>query len=229
MAYTSDELFHFIGHSSPYDDEKNYQVLLKILTSNCISHEPHDGTWSGVKYSTDWVEQLEAEKLIVPNITCYADIPYDDLNIHTEKYGKFGIALPKSLLIKFGARPVTYIPLRHDDWQSINGLSLLRNIESTVKSFHENVVSKTGESNDAEKIIHQIQHVLMKDFLAFVKPFHSELPESHHHNYYMEREWRKFGNMMLSANDVTRVILAKGFKPRIEKELPEYEGRVFEL
>lgn len=240
IKYTSDELFHFVGHSSPCDDEANYEILAKVIRGNCISHAPHDGTWGQVKYTTTWAEQLAVEKLIVPSITCYADIPFEALDTHVSKYGKFGLSLPTWLLTKYGARPVTYVPMRSDDWQSPNGLTLLRDIEAIVKGFHEQVVerleqSESGERqlgqkpNSAEKAIHAVHNLLMKDFLAFVKPFNSELPHNHRDNYYMEREWRKYGNMVFEASQVSRIVVAKGFKSRVEAEFPEYINRVFEI
>lgn len=238
--YTSDELFHFVGHSSPEDDEANYEVLKKILRSKCISHPPHDGTWGKIGYKTTWSEELATEKLIVPNITCYADIPYKALGTHVSKYGRFGLALPAWLLTKYGARPVTYVPMRSDDWQSCNGLTLLRDIEARVKGYYEQVVEKTEppeakgipvgkKPEDRVAAVHAVHHLLMKDFLAFIKPFNSELPHNHPNNYYTEREWRKYGNMQFEEKQVSRIIVAEGFKSSAQADFPEYEGRIYEL
>jgi hypothetical protein len=238
--YTSDELFHFVGHSQPYNDEQNYQVLVDVLRGGCISHWPHDGSWGQVQYTATWADNLEEEKLVVPNITCYADIPFQSLGTHVGKYGKFGLSLPTSLLTKYGARPVAYIPMRSDDWESINGKTLLRDIEAKVKGFHKQVVKTLdpedtntrplgSEPQTAEDAIQQIHSLLLKDFLAYIKPFNSELPKSHPDNYYMEREWRKYGNMKFTGKQVSRVVVATGYKDRIESELPEYAGKVFEI
>ena len=238
--YTSDELFHFVGHSSPSDDKKNYEKLGKVLRSNCVSHFPHDNTWGKVSHITTWDNRLETEQLIVPTVTCYADIPFDALPIHVSKYGKFGIALPSWLLTKYGARPVMYIPMRSDDLQSINGLSLLRDIEAIVKGFNEHVFEKRGEEpaegrklgkkpNTPEAAIFAIHSMLLKDFLAFIKPFNSELPHNHPNNFYMEREWRKYGNMKFETAQVSRVVVAKGYKEQAAKDFPAYEDRIFEI
>jgi hypothetical protein len=237
--YTSDELFHFVGHASPTDDNENFGKLRNILDSNCISHSPHDASWGKISHETRWDNRLETEQLIVPSVTCYADIPFEALSTHTSKYGKFGVALPRWLLIKYGARPVTYIPMRSDDWQSIYGRSLLRDIEAAVKSFKEQVVenqqqieprSRTlDKPRTPEEAIAAIHTILLKDFLAFIKPFNSELPNDHPSNYYMEREWRKYGNMKFEADQVSRILVAKGYKEQTIEKYPVYEDRVFEF
>lgn len=238
--YASDDLFHFVGHSSPSDDNSNYGRLREVLGSICISHFPHDGSWGKVSHTTTWDNRLETERLIVPSVTCYADIPFEALSIHTSKYGKFGIALPRWLLTKHGARPVTYIPMRSDDWQSINGLTLLRDIEAIVKGFKELVVdtqereeprSRTlgKKPSTPEEAISALHSMLLKDFLAFIKPFNSELPHNHPNNFYMEREWRMYGNMKFEAGQVSRILVAKGYKDQTIEDFPAYGDRVFEI
>lgn len=238
--YTSEELFHFVGHETPSDDEANYEKLKLVLDSKCVSHEPHDGSWGNVGYDTHWDNQLATEELIVPSVTCYADIPFESISIHTSKYGKFGLALPKWLLTKYGARPVMYVPMRSDDWQSINGLSLLRNIEAITKGFSEHVANDQPSEEDERKLgekpksapaaIAAVQSMLFKDFLAFIKPFNSELPHAHLKNFYMEREWRKYGNMKFESEQISRLVVAKGYKSRILEDFPSYsQEQVFEI
>ena len=43
-------------------------------------------------------------------MVCFCDIPVDDLDIHMEKYGQFGIAFQKEFLLDQGALPVVYVP-----------------------------------------------------------------------------------------------------------------------
>ncbi|MFB4202628.1 hypothetical protein KBTX_01671 [wastewater metagenome] len=237
--YASDELFHFVGHSSPQDDEENYRRLGLVLRSGCISHPPHDGSWGQTGYTATWDNRLETEELIVPTVTCYADIPFDALSTHVSKYGKFGLALPRWLLIKYGARPVMYIPMRSDDWQSINGLTLLRDIEAIVKGFNVQVYGKQGPSpvsrslgqapTTPESAISVVHSMLLKDFLAFIKPFNSELPHNHPDNFYMEQEWRKYGNMKFEPAQVSRLVVAQGYKDRAISDYPTYKGRINEI
>lgn len=237
--YASAELFHFVGHSSPDDDEENYEKLGLVLNSGCISHPPHDGTWGEISYTATWDNQLATEELIVPTVTCYADIPFDALSTHASKYGKFGLALPRWLLIKYGARPVMYIPMRSDDWQSIHGVTLLRDIEAIVKGFNSQVYEKQEPSSGsrslgkipstAESAISGVHSMVLKDFLAFIKPFNSELPRNHPNNFYMEREWRKYGNMKFEPAQVSRLVVAQGYEERAKLDYPAYQGRIFEI
>ena len=238
--YVSDELFHFVGHSSPGDDNANYRKLGSILKSGWISYAPHDENFGQVSYVINWDHRLETEQLIVPSVTCYADIPFENLSLHMNKYGKFGVSLPKSLLIRDGARPVTYIPMRSDDWCSRNGRTLLRNIEAVVKGFNESVMEALAEDtsecrtlgempNTREGALSAMDSVLYKDFLAFIKPFNSELPHNHPDNFYMEREWRKYGNMRFEVAQTSRVIVARGFKAQALADFPAYADRICEI
>jgi hypothetical protein len=78
-AYTSGELFHFVGRLFSDDDEANYQTLLKVLRSGCVSHPPHRPDWGIVSHHIDFTKRLIDEELIVSTITCYCDIPVDHL------------------------------------------------------------------------------------------------------------------------------------------------------
>jgi hypothetical protein len=240
IPYTSQELFHFVGHSDPEADQANYETLTKVLTVGCVSHKPHEKNWGQVGYAINWEMSLENEELIVPTVTCYADIPRQALGIHVSKYGKFGLSFPRDLLIQYGVRPVTYLPTRNDDWRSPHGITLLRDVEAVYKAFNEHVVfkmslpdsttrylgSKPGNETEAADAM---LSVFAKDFLAFLKPFSSGLREDHPKNFYMEREWRKHGNLKFDPPDVVGIVVALGYSARLEKEFPAYVGRVVEI
>ena len=238
--YTSDELSHFVGYDRPIDDEKNYQTLLKILHAGCISHPPHNPDWGTVSVTTNWDGFLQREELIVPSVTCFADIPSGSLGIHTMKYGKFGISFPRDYLTQYGARPVMYVPLRNDDWNSIHGTTLLNDLEAIYKSFHDLVISEMPcavqqgrplgkRLENKEAAIAAMHSVFAKDFLAFIKPFNSHLPAGHEKNYYMEREWRKYGNLKFDPEKVSQVWVAKGYAAKLELEFPKYATKINEI
>ncbi|MCG2635024.1 MAG: abortive infection system antitoxin AbiGi family protein, partial [Gammaproteobacteria bacterium] len=229
--------FHFVGHSSPEDDEANYATLKIVLNGRCISHPPHDGTWGTTSYKVNWEKLLETEELLVPSVTCFADIPFEALSLHISKYGKFGVALPLSLLVKYGTRPVYYFPISKQDALSVHGVSLLRDIESTVKGFKEQLIGEEAEDtvsremgstpDSPESAILALDSMVFKDFIAFVKPFNVDLPHSDPSNFYMEREWRKYGNMKFSQNEVSRLVVARGFEERAKADFPDYGERIF--
>jgi len=238
--YTSGELFHFVGFSSPNDDARNYEKLSKVLNDGWISSPPHHKSWGKIGYRVEWPQQLHSEKLIVPDVTCYADIPFECLSIHTAKYGKFGVALARDYLIKYGARPVMYIPMSANDWQSIHGQTLLKDIETIVKSFNEQVIRLSPESlnnvrdvgaplTSPEAASSAMKSMVFKDFLAFLKPFNSELDLHDPNNFYMEREWRRLGNMEIQAEQLTKVVVAKGYKERTASDFPLYSNHIVEI
>ena len=74
--------------------------------------------------------------------------------------------------------------------------------------------------------LNALRRVLEKDILAFIKPFNSERAAAERENYYMEREWRKYGNLLFDFDKVTRVWVAEGFADRLRYDLPAYEGPI---
>lgn len=238
--YTSDELFHFVGFNSAADDEGNYRKLLKILHDGWVSYWPHNQDWGEVSVTTNWDGFLQREELIVPSVTCFADIPYGSLGIHTTKYGKFGISFSRDYLIKYGARPVMYVPLRSDNWGSPHGTTLLKNLEAIYKSFHNLLIKELPHTphesrslgaypDNKEAAISAMGNVFAKDFLAFIKPFNSHLATDHEKNYYMEREWRKYGNLRCNLEDINQIWVAKGYAAKLAQEFPDYASKTKEL
>jgi hypothetical protein len=63
-------------------------------------------------------------------------------------------------------------------------------------------------------------------FLAFIKPFNSELPDDHPNNYYFEREWRKLGNLPFRPQEVARVLVARDYAKRLKTERPVYANKI---
>lgn len=239
--YTSDNLFHLVGFKHPGDHINNYETLNKILNDKCVSYSCKVKGWGETSYVINWNKSLLDEGLIFPKMTCYADIPFSSLDIHVKKYGKFGVSFKREYLIKFGARPVMYVPLSDNHWGSPFGEKLLLNIEAIYKGFHEHVAVKNepliekkgrfiGDSPQNEiQAIDQIDKIVAKDFLAFIKPFNSHLDSTHPDNFYMEREWRKLGNLVFNPDDVVKIIVAKGFESQLAKAFPHYKSKIIEI
>lgn len=234
--YISNELFHLVGRSHPTDHEANYQTLLKVINSSCVSHPPHNPHVYEHRIAYNWESSLFSEELIVPSITCFCDIPFETLGIHMKKYGMFGLSFSREFLIKRGARPVIYMPMQPSDtqrgWGTIHCESLLHAIEQKWKGFYELVVSPVAQDTrtssfgqkptSTEDAIRDMDDVFTQHFLAFIKPFNSELPDEHPDNFYLEREWRKFGNLGFQPREVMRVIVSRDYVERLKKEHPTY-------
>jgi len=236
--YFSDELFHFVGRQDPHDDEHNYAVLKTILSEGCIAHRLPDASanagWGVTSVKVDWSQTLVSQELVVPTVICLADIPLEHLEMHIGKYGAFGLALNKALLLRYGARPVTYVPLSTTDKGSPFGKELLRNIEQTYRGFHEHVAGPLrrkhrslmhvvgSKPSSADGAIVGLDSIFAKDFLAFIKPFDSALPADHPECYYAEREWRKYGNQRFEPSDVMHIIVREGYEARLQREMPTY-------
>ena len=48
---------------------------------------------------------------IAQTVTCFCDIPFDSLGIHTKKYGLFGVGVDRATVAEWGGRPVIYVPV----------------------------------------------------------------------------------------------------------------------
>ena len=243
--YTSDTLHHFVGYAHPTDHQKNFDVLTKILSAGWVSHPPHENNHGTVSYAMNWEGSLLTENLIIPTVTCFAEIPYQSLGIHIKKYGAFGLSFWRDHLFMFGGRPVMYIPTGPiDGILSIHGTALLKDVDLAYKGFNEHVISKHDSSEDElvrkprsvgkmptdeRSAVQAMDSVFTRHFLAFIKPFYSEYANDHPKNYYMEREWRKFGNLEFKPVDVVKVFVGKGFKSNLEQEFPDYVGRIEEI
>lgn len=238
-GYLSDELFHFVGHSHPDDHEANYARLLTILDDGCVSHAPHNRNWGAVSYTLDPSCDLSTESLLVPTVTCYCDIPFSCLGVHLAKYGQFGIGLTRHHLIRYGARPVIYIPVRQDDWSNSRGggSAVLSALEATFRGLHSqlgplhtaamdrSLVPAQVPRSPADAVAH-LDRTLTLEVLAFVKPYNAMLQDGDQDYFYSEREWRKFGNMKFEPQDLTRVVVHPEYYERAKRDRPHHAARV---
>jgi hypothetical protein len=239
-GYTSDELFHLVGRCHPTDHEANYDTLLKVLADGCISHPPHRPDWGTVSYVLDMNESLTSGKLIVPTVICFCDIPLKKLGLHTRKYGMFGLSFKREFLVQYGARPVTYVPISKSQGGGIHGLTFLKDIEAVHRGFRRQLGEPSNgaappsrplgtEPKTPEAAIAALRSVFEKDMLAFIQPFDADLQDSDVNNYYLEREWRMFGNLRFDFAAVHRVLVAPGFQGRLTRDAASYVGKVVVL
>lgn len=240
--YTTDVLAHFVGRKSPQDNDANLQKLLQVLGSGQISYPPHSPDADKSAYTITPGKPLHTEELICPTVTCFADIPEKSLPIHLEKYGLFGLGFKREYLIRHGARPVTYVPMFSNEWKyAIGGRYMLEDLAAIYQGFDiyfDAKVPGMGKPvsrnmrevpRNEEQVLRAVKTVFELYFLAFLKPFNSELPADHIDNYYMEREWRKYGYLKFELSDVAHLWVAKGFKHAIELEYPALSNRISEI
>lgn len=240
--YTTDVLAHFVGRASPKDHSENFRKLALVLESGQVSYAPHTKEADKVSHVIDPSKRLDTEELIVPTVTCFADIPDSSLGVHVSKYGRFGVGFRRDFVIRAGARPVTYVPMFSDEWRyALNGRGLLQDMRAIYLGFRNHYearippggkpVARTlgRQPSSEDEALFAVRSLLEKDFLAFVKPFNSELATSDPDNFYMEREWRKYAYLHFELADVARVWVAPGYGQLITSRFPELADRVFEL
>lgn len=234
--YTSNLLWHFVGRAAPKDDERNYATLKKILDGRCISHPPHEHGQGKTGYTYNLKGTFRDESLIIPTVTCYADIPVTSLGIHVQKYGRFGVAFRRGLLVAKFARPVTYVPIRDVDGPMAGSSAYtLKDIEAVYRGFRKvfdarddipKTRAMTVEPANEGELFRGLKYVLELEVLAFIKAFHADLPQDHPNNYYMEREWRKYGNLVFELKDVAALCVALGHAETIKHDFPELRDKI---
>lgn len=237
QRYVSDELHHFVGGKLDGKPEEAYAILTTILQDKRLLRGTH-GETPGLTFDINWGGSLLDENFVVPAATCFCDIPADDLHIHVQNYGPFGLSFKKQDLVEWGARPVIYVPLYDRDEQSIYGRGLLRDIEEIYKGHQRLVVDQIPKDSMPESRVvgaapsssghasELLQDLVTKHLLAFIKPFNTELPDGHSEQYYLEREWRLVADFPFELNQVRRVFLPEAYAGRLRKDVPAYCGQV---
>lgn len=242
QRYVSSELTHFVGRGKP--EAEQYRLLVKILSEKLLSHPPH------VRGQEPRMEVLGGDRkpsrndLYNPSVVCFCDIPDTDLGIHMAKYGRFGLAFPKTALIPKGATPALYVErnarvngaklqhtwgehldiaadvvrelLRYQVNYITGGKGLRRLVEELIfkRSFNELVWTSLISST--------VIHLLM----SHVKVFDGTLGDGHPDNYYMEREWRIIGNVEFELAEVSRVYLPRKYGQQFRADVTAFAGGV---
>lgn len=181
---------------------------------------------------------LRKGELLEQSITCYCDIPFNDLQIHSAKYGWFGIGLNRDTLSAYGARPVSYVPVVTSWPAGSAGGFLLRDLSALLRGvdrhlFHESVAEVIEHTVGAEpktksETIDRLVSALTKDLLAFLKFYDADLPIDHLEYFYAEREWRKFGAMALGSA-VTELVAPSNYVELLGRRYPQYKSKIRSL
>ncbi|MEW9799171.1 abortive infection system antitoxin AbiGi family protein [Alteromonas sp. CYL-A6] len=108
QRYISKELVHFVGRG--IEAQRQFELLLKILSDGWITHPPHNPKISG-NLSINAGVSISANEMYSPEITCFADIPVSDLSLHMDKYSPVGLSFSKEFIAEAGGVPVHYLPI----------------------------------------------------------------------------------------------------------------------
>lgn len=108
-SYVSNKLCHFVGRSLVNDNDR-FKLLIQIITEGKLRANINNPDEPSVASTWEYSGERLGEVFKKCDCVCFCDIPDDMLGIHTQKYGKFGIAFSKAFLVKAGVRPVTYVP-----------------------------------------------------------------------------------------------------------------------
>ena len=229
QRYISDELTHFVGRRFNQEDdayERQYALLLDILRSGEL------GTGRELRAGYNPNERFSGNEYYRSNMVCFSDIPVPDLGIHMKKFSRFGLSFRKQYLIAHGANPVFYVA-RNSMAKLAHGE--MRRRAEYFDGQHEKVWKFFQHFEDAPpqacgdldpQEIRRILGFLVYHFFSFVKFYDEGLPADHSENFYMEREWRIFGNLEFSLDQVRRVIFPQDFARRFRDDLPEYFGEI---
>ena len=218
QRYVSKELTHFVGRNLPCE-EKRYRLLLKILKEGkLIAPNPPFGIrGSSEKVSRNLVVNAAvpfSEGAYHPQVVCFCDIPVGDLGIHMGKYGNFGLSFEKSFLLKNGANPVFYIATESTFFTETN-------FDDMIERFRSSFGKQMRSSADHKESL-EIERFIDFQVFSFMKEFGKATEDDSEKNYYMEREWRVWGDVNFELSDVFRIILPKSYVGRLKKEPVSY-------
>lgn len=107
-AYVSDELTHFLGRAL-LDDQRRYTLLREVVRTGWLKASHRDQLGPGFVGQSDGQKALSGNDAIKCTSVCFCDIPVKALAVHMKKYGPFGAAFAKQLLLRSGATPVHYV------------------------------------------------------------------------------------------------------------------------
>ena len=236
--YVSPELFHFVGARHPDDDEANFKILTQVINQGQIGNHPGGDGWGRTRYSIKKPPSKFPDDLVVPDVTCFCDIPFEALPRHLATYGPFGISVLKPHAIMHGCRPVIYWPTRHDDRFGVTGTTVLEDVWAVYDSLTEHLAQvPEAERRDLErhlgsrltslpKAADALHGLFARELLSFLKFYDSELQDDDKNNFYMEREWRRLGNLKFKPQHVGCLVVPDHFVDRAIASFPQYASRV---
>ncbi len=229
QRYISNELTHLVG-SGLESYEEQYNILLKILNEGYITYPPHEKKDRNARcLSTYYTADFTKNKMYLPSMVCFCDIPVCDLSIHINKYSPFGLSFDKAFIARKGVGPVYYVPKRADpawpvghDSEEDRGHVFDQKIKDCYHLLDDLICAKNEWSDRARSV----QSFLGSSIFAYIQCFDHTLMDRHDDNYYFEREWRVLGNLKFNIRDVRRIIIPENYVAKFRKDFPNYCGKL---
>lgn len=232
QRYISKELFHFVGRG--FEQDHQFQLLLKILGEGWITHPPHNPNISGnlhINTST----QIGNNEMYTPEIVCFSDIPIQDIRIHINKYSAFGLSFSKQFIASKGGVPVHYVPQNGAVRELYETVSTADYFNRMLAEYREvfrifwdlarQVDPQPGVSGLFKRVI-DLQRFFDFHIFSYFKFFDHMLDDDHEDNYYFEREWRVVDNVQFSLSDIKTILMPTRFSERFREKYPQYSGQV---
>jgi hypothetical protein len=89
-------------------EDDQFNLFLKILGEGWITHPPHSPNISG-NLTINTLSAISSNEMYSPEITCFADIPLQDISLHMGKYSSIGMSFSKNFIADAGGVPVHYL------------------------------------------------------------------------------------------------------------------------
>ncbi len=191
------------------------------------SREPNEGLSGSALVGGSRTPDTDDTEAAYSQRICFCDIPVTDLEIHMNKYSRFGLSFLKRFLRDKGANPVLYVAnnspalsfrlpesTRDEPWPRRRVFQ--RNIEELEK-YRRKYRGKIPWH------LEYFQDILVFPFIKYFDDLASDEDEA---NVYMEREWRVIGHVNFGLSHVRRIFLPEEFAERFRDDLPEYAGQL---
>jgi len=190
QRFSTKALWHFTGYNK--SDNESLDILVKIIKDKVLKISEHPGE----------IIMPDGKKRFSFSYSCVCDIPFKDLRIHTERYGKYGIAFEKNKAIISGHfNPILYI--HKDNFLFKEAYRLLKDIDNFVTPHNE-------LSEKLNKYLN-IMGIAIKrgNLTAPIDMKDKELDKQQDNNFYYEREWRSAFEWSFQEQDIEAVMVPK--------------------
>jgi hypothetical protein len=193
QRFASEVLWHFVGYNKSEDEQ--YKTLLSILKDGLRKDESSKGT------EFKFVDNRTKKPVTLYGypVVCLADIPFKDLHIHAERYGRFAIGFHKESVICNRFNPVLYVNQHSNLFHRFIELELeiIAYLERTNKEvankFHELLLYLGSLAKSGDLKANPENRIDWDDLQI--------------NNFYYEREWRSIYDWNFKNEDIAAIII----------------------